>query len=183
MAVGGLPSKRQGRLGRPQGSSPPTRHGLLYLLCQLSLFIFTFFLLHLLLLFHPLLLPRLLPLLLLPRLLPRLPPSPSSPAPSPAPSPSPSPAPSPPPSPSPSPSPSPPAPSPTPSPSQSPFPLLVTTSCETSYRLRLFGATPRDQARYPPTRIRPCHSGLPPWPRHRPHPVFFKTNPERLEPQ
>jgi len=43
-----------------------------------------------------------------------------------------------------------------------PFLLLVTTSCETSHRLRLFGATPRDQARYPPTRIRPCHSGLPP---------------------
>jgi len=64
-----------------------------------------------------------------------------------------------------------------------PFPLLFTTSCETSPRLRLFGATPRDQARYPPTRIRPCHSGLPPRPRHRPHPVFFKTNPERLEPQ
>ncbi len=44
----------------------------------------------------------------------------------------------------------------------SPSPLLVTTSCETSHRLRLSGATPRDQARYPPTRIRPCHSGLPP---------------------
>ena len=64
-----------------------------------------------------------------------------------------------------------------------PFLLLFTTSCETSHRLRLFGATPRDQARYPPTRTRPCHSGLPPRPRHRPHPVFFKTNPERLEPQ
>ena len=24
---------------------------------------------------------------------------------------------------------------------------------------------------------------FPPWPRHRPHPVFFKTNPERLGPQ
>ena len=44
-----------------------------------------------------------------------------------------------------------------------PFPLLVTTSCETSHRLRLFGATPRDQARYPPTRTRPCHSGLSPF--------------------
>ena len=30
------------------------------------------------------------------------------------------------------------------------------------HRLRLLGATPRDQARYPPTRTRPCHSGLPP---------------------
>ena len=96
----------------------------------------------------------------------------SSPAPSPSPSPSPSS-----PAPPPSPSPPPPTPSPTPSASQSPFPLLVTTSCETSHRLRLFGATPRDQARYPPTRTRPSHSGLSPlWPRHRPHPVFFKTN-------
>ena len=114
-------------------------------------------------------------------------PSPSPPSPPPSPSPSPpSPAPSPPPpSPAPSLSPSPPPPtsSPTPSPSQLPFLLLFTTSCETSHRLGLFGATPRDQARYPPTRIRPCHSGLPPRPRHRPHPVFFKTNPERLEPQ
>ena len=81
----------------------------------------------------------------------------SSSAPSPSPSPSPSS-----PAPPPSPSPPPPTPSPTPSPSQSPFPLLVTTSCETSHRLRLFGATPRDQARYPPTRTRPSHSGLSP---------------------
>ncbi len=98
------------------------------------------------------------------------PPSPPSPSPSPPspthspPPPSPTPS-SPPPSPAPSPSPSPPppAPSPAPSPSQPPFPLLFTTSCETSHRLRLFGAAPRDQARYPPTLIRPRHIGLPPF--------------------
>ena len=68
-----------------------------------------------------------------------------------------------------------------------PFPLLVTTSCETTYRLRLFGATPRDQARYPPTRIRPCHSGLPPPATSSAPSGLFQDQPsttsERLGPQ
>ena len=106
-------------------------------------------------------------------------PSPSSPAPPPSPSPSP-----PSPAPPPSPSPPPPTPSPTPSPSQSPFPLLVTTSCETSHRLRLFGATPRDQARYPPTRTRPSHSGLSPLATSSAPSGLFQDQPsEWLEPQ
>jgi hypothetical protein len=137
MAVGGLPSKRQGRLGRPKDHRHPPVMDPFILFSSLTL-LFTFFPLH--------------------------PSPPSSPSSSPRPSPSrptlPAPSPSPP-SPAPSPPP-PPTPSPTPSPSQLPFPLLFTTSCETSHRLRLFGATPRDQARYPPTRIRPCHSGLSP---------------------
>jgi hypothetical protein len=149
MAVGGLPSKRQGRLGRPKGHRHPHAMASFFIFFAIS-----HSSLHLL-------------------------PSSTSPAPSPAPSPSP---------PSPAPSPSPPSPAPSPPPllllprplprllllllrllhllllllPKLPFPLLFTTSCETSHRLRLFGATPRDQARYPPTRIRPCHSGLPP---------------------
>ena len=114
MAVGGLPSKRQGRLGRPKDHRRPpvTDFSLFFANSHSSL--------------------HLLPSSTSPS------PSPSSPSPlppSPAPSPPPpSPAPSPPPpspAPSPSPSPPPPTPSPTPSPSQPPFLLLFTTSCET----------------------------------------------------
>ena len=157
MAVGGLPSKRQGRLGRPKDHRRPPAMDFTSS-CRLSLFsspssLSTFF-------FSPFSLsfsfPRLLPLLLprpLPRQLPLLVPSPSPPPPPPSPL----------------------LLLPRPLPllllllplllhllPKPPFPLLFTTSCETSHRLRLFGATPRDQARYPPTRIRPCHSGLPP---------------------
>ena len=175
MAVGGLPSKRQGRLGRPKDHRRPPAMDFTSS-CRLSLFsspssLSTFF-------FSPFSLsfsfPRLLPLLLprpLPRQLPLLVPSPS-----PSPSP-PSPAPSP------SPSPPPPTPSPTPSPSQSPFPLLVTTSCETS-TVSGFSEPPhgtRLDTRLPVQGL--AILAFPPWPRHRPPPVFFKTNPERLGPQ
>ena len=131
----------------------------------LSLFIFTFFLLHRfpLLLLQLLLLSRLLPLLLLsrlllllllPRLFPRSSPPPASPPSLPSP-----------------------APSPTLSPSQYPSPLLYTTSCETSI---VSGSSEPPHGTRLDTRL-PVQGlailAFPPWPRHRPHPVFFKTNP------
>ncbi len=63
-----------------------------------------------------------------------------------------------------------------------PFLLLFTTSCETSpsQAFRSYPTGPGSIPAYP-------YKALPfwpsPWPRHRPHPIFFKTNPERLGPQ
>jgi hypothetical protein len=170
MAVGGLPSKRQGRLGRPKGHRHPHAMASFFVFFAIS---------------HSSL--HLLPPSTSSPSSPAPPPAPSPSPPSPAPSPSPpSPAPSPPPpspAPSPSPSPPPPTPSPTPSPSQSPsfFCLQHLVRLTPSQAFRSHPTGPGSIPAYP-------YKALPFWPspprpRHRPHPVFFKTNPERLEPQ
>ncbi len=169
MAVGGLPSKRQGRLGRPKVHRHP--HAMAFFVFSAN------------------------PLTLHLHLLPSSPspsspspPPPTSSSPSPAPSSSPSPAPSPPsPSPTPSPSPSPPTPSPTPSPSQFPSPLLFTTSCETppSQALRSHPTGPGSIPAYPykATPYRP----FPPLAMSSAPSGLFQDQPsttsERLEPQ
>ena len=64
-----------------------------------------------------------------------------------------------------------------------PFLLLITTSCET-HIVSGFSEPPhgtRLDTRLPVQGL--TILAFPPRPRHRPHPVFFKTNPERLEPQ
>ena len=64
-----------------------------------------------------------------------------------------------------------------------PFLLLFTTSCET-HIVSGFSEPPhgtRLDTRLPVQGL--AILAFPPRPRHRPHPVFFKTNPERLEPQ